>query len=304
MSYSSHIKANVLKALVQKEVPCEEKLDEIRGLLGLPPLEPDTEINGESSEETKDQPVDEEPGNEVSVSDRQVELGEREKSINRILEGFQGKYKKFANQILLEIEKSGSLNWDYNTLELIIDSQTVLHSNLKLLLVKLLEQRSPTLPFGLHKFVSALIRIKLPKVYFKGSDVKNIRAFLVEQGSRNAVVENVEEEALKRKRESLRERGEEIAIKRELGEEEEGAEEEEGVARKRQRTEEEGEEEEAGAGAEAVEAKEKDEERVKRKRGSEEDLDFDEEGRRRSKRVKLKKSVGEIWDGLYREGRR
>lgn len=305
MSYSSHIKANVLKALVQKEVPCEEKLDEIRGLLGLPPLEKDPETDAEKSGETRDQPVEEEASNEISVSDRPIELGEREKSINRILEAFEGKYKKFAYQILLEIEKSELLSWDYGTLELIIDSQTVLHSNLKQLLVKLLEQRSPTLPFGLHKFVNALIRIKLPKVYFKGSDARNIRAFLVEQGSGQAVVVNSEEKLQKRKGDSLRERGEEVARKRKLGEE--GEEEEEGVAVKRPRTEGvvEEEEEEEETGVPVAVAKERGEERVKRKRESEEDLDFDgEEGRRRSKRVKLKKDIGEIWDGLYREGRR
>ena len=49
MTYSSHIKHNVLKNLVQKEVPCEEKLDEIRKLLGLKPL--DTEPQSQGGEE-------------------------------------------------------------------------------------------------------------------------------------------------------------------------------------------------------------------------------------------------------------
>lgn len=299
MSYSSHIKANVLKALVQKEgVECEEKLEEIRKLLGLRPLESESSGDQETNDVTNEHDGEEntaESGNEVSVREAPVELSARERSIKRILDEFEGKYKKFANQILLEIEKSSSLSWDYESLELIIDSQKVLHSNIQLLLSKLLEQRSPTLPHGLHKFINALINIKLPKVYFKGSDVKNIRAFLIETNSGN-IVEKQPETSLKRKREDLEETERRRA---ELGKERvEESDEEEEIGGKRQRTEEAEPEVEVGVSTSSGEKKESEVERKKRKR--EDDLDF-EEAPRKSKRIQLKKDVGKHWNGIYKE---
>ena len=299
MSYSSHIKANVLKALVQKEgVECEEKLEEIRKLLGLRPLESESSGDQETNDVTNEHDGEEntaESGNEVSVREAPVELSARERSIKRILDEFEGKYKKFANQILLEIEKSSSLSWDYESLELIIDSQKVLHSNIQLLLSKLLEQRSPTLPHGLHKFIDALINIKLPKVYFKGSDVKNIRAFLIETNSGN-IVEKQPETSLKRKREDLEETERRRA---ELGKERvEESDEEEEIGGKRQRTEEAEPEVEVGVSTSSGEKKESEVERKKRKR--EDDLDF-EEAPRKSKRIQLKKDVGKHWNGIYKE---
>ena len=299
MSYSSHIKANVLKALVQKEgVECEEKLEEIRKLLGLRPLESESSGDQETNDVTNEHDGEEntaESGNEVSVREAPVELSARERSIKRILDEFEGKYKKFANQILLEIEKSSSLSWDYESLELIIDSQKVLHSNIQLLLSKLLEQRSPTLPHGLHKFINALINIKLPKVYFKGSDVKNIRAFLIDINSGN-IVEKQPETSLKRKREDLEETERRRA---ELGKERvEESDEEEEIGGKRQRTEEAEPEVEVGVSTSSGEKKESEVERKKRKR--EDDLDF-EEAPRKSKRIQLKKDVGKHWNGIYKE---
>ena len=299
MSYSSHIKANVLKALVQKEgVECEEKLEEIRKLLGLRPLESESSGDQETNDVTNEHDGEEntaESGNEVSVREAPVELSARERSIKRILDEFEGKYKKFANQILLEIEKSSSLSWDYESLELIIDSQKVLHSNIQLLLSKLLEQRSPTLPHGLHKFINALINIKLPKEYFKGSDVKNIRAFLIETNSGN-IVEKQPETSLKRKREDLEETERRRA---ELGKERvEESDEEEEIGGKRQRTEEAEPEVEVGVSTSSGEKKESEVERKKRKR--EDDLDF-EEAPRKSKRIQLKKDVGKHWNGIYKE---
>lgn len=288
-----------MKALVQKEgVECEEKLEEIRKLLGLRPLESESSADQETNDVTNEHDGEEntaESGNEVSVREAPVELSARERSIKRILDEFEGKYKKFANQILLEIEKSSSLSWDYESLELIIDSQKVLHSNIQLLLSKLLEQRSPTLPHGLHKFINALINIKLPKVYFKGSDVKNIRAFLIETNSGN-IVEKQPETSLKRKREDLEETERRRA---ELGKERvEESDEEEEIGGKRQRTEEAEPEVEVGVSTSSGEKKESEVERKKRKR--EDDLDF-EEAPRKSKRIQLKKDVGKHWNGIYKE---
>ena len=145
MSYSSHIKHNTLKELVLKDVPCEEKLTEIRKLLGMPQVE-----NEDSSKE----PVQEREGSGVGEVDGQqisrveeVEVDDRKKSIDRILEGFKGKSIKLAQIILREIEKSASLRWNYDNLEIVIDSEPVLHSNIKLLLEKILEQELKTILF-------------------------------------------------------------------------------------------------------------------------------------------------------------
>ena len=157
-------------------------------------------------------------GQELSRIEEESEVDDRKKSIERILEGFKGKTFKLAQIILREIEKSASLRWNYDSLEIVIDSEPVLHSNIKLLLEKILEQRSPTFPLGLHKFINALIGIKLPQVYFRGSDAKNIREFLLNiQG--NSVV-NEPGESRKREREGEEEDEAQIIkrIRREVNE--------------------------------------------------------------------------------------
>ena len=242
------------------------------------------------------------------MSENQVQLDERQKSINRILEGFKGKYIKFCRQILLEIEKSASLSWNYQTLELIINDQTILHSNIQLLLIKLLEQQSPTLPFGLYKFVQALIDIQLPRVYFKGSDVQNIRSFLLKLSEKNIVknqgnngepsgsgTQIVGDQGGEPKKSVAKEKINFLKRKRNVDDEEVEEDEEEEGNRKRAR----GEEEPDLGGVGNQNTSENIRTAGSRKRQG--DAEFYDEEPRRSKRVQLKRSLGTVWDGLYAE---
>ena len=299
-----------MKNLVLKDVPCEEKLAEIRKLLGMPQIESE-DLNSESevsnSESTKQGEGTERAadGQELSRIEEESEVDDRKKSIERILEGFKGKTIKLAQIILREIEKSASLRWNYDSLEIVIDSEPVLHSNIKLLLEKILEQRSPTFPLGLHKFINALIGIKLPQVYFRGSDAKNIREFLLNiQG--NSVV-NEPGESRKREREGEEEDEAQIIkrIRREVNEPEaspsegetgikrqrsESGDSERGVKRSRSDSfgEEGGTSEEAGP-SEEPKAKKKRQKRV---------FEFTGDPPRRSGRKKLKAEIGRAWSAL------
>ena len=292
MSYSSHIKHNTLKDLVLKDVPCEEKLSEIRKLLGMPQIE--NEGSSSNSVEEKGGEESEEVEGQISKLEEEIEVDERQKSIDRILEGFSEKSAKLAKIILREIEKSASVRWNHDNLEIVIDGEPVLHSNIKLLLQKILEQRSPTFPLGLHNFIKALIQIKLPKLYFRGSDAKNIREFLLDIPQNKGIVKS-EEPGISRKREREGEEDEEAQIKRirrEVNEPEESpreiGESERGV--KRSRSDSVGED----SGEEGVQGEETKEEQPKSKKRKKRVFEFSGEPPRRSNR-KLKPRLGQAW---------
>ena len=303
MSYSSHIKHNTLKELVLKDVPCEEKLTEIRKLLGMPQVE-NEDSSRESVQETDGSGVGEVNGQQISRVEEE-EVDDRKKSIDRIVEGLKGKNIKLAQIILREIEKSASLRWNYDSLEIVIDSEPVLHSNIKLLLEKLLEQRSPTFPLGLHKFINALISIKLPQIYFRGSDAKNIREFLLGIEGKKVVTDVKEpENSRKREREvESEEESQENSVKRirsDSGGEEteakalnsESGESKKGVKRSRSDSLGEDDAEEGETGEEEVNPAPK----VKKKR-QKRVFDFTGDPPRRSGR-KLKAEVEKSWAAL------
>ena len=323
MSFSSHIKHNSLKKIVLKDVPCEEKLQELRKLLGMPEIENDSgedgggsgegggsgdggggggggggsgdgvesgeggasedgggggDVGGGGNEAEEEEPRGTEGGGDVSeVSEKD----EREKSFDSILSCFKGKYVKLAKGLLLEIEKSASVGWKYDSFEVTVDSNPILHSNIKLLLQKLMEEKSPTFPLGLHKFIQALIGIKLPRFYFRGSDARNIRQFLIDIGPKK-VVAAVESSGKKRQR---------------VEEEEEEEDKEKDTKRlKIDNPENEGENVESQPSGSRKRSREEE--------GEEETPDVEFDGRRRSSRIKklrLNEKLSKTWSALNKK---
>ena len=170
---SKHIKQESLKNIVLEDLDCEEKLNKIKELLGLPI----SEIN-EANEET----------NETSaVVDEQA--NSRIESRSRILQGLKGKELKLAQQLLTEIEKSTFLDWNDDTLELSVDGEYVAHSNIHLLTTKLVHDSSPQIPLGFVTYIDGLLRLKIPLSYFRDSDAIQTREALIKIKSDKSLVE-------------------------------------------------------------------------------------------------------------------
>ena len=166
MNYTSHIKAAHLKDLLLKEHgTCEEKLDEINKLLGLPQL---SQTSSEQSESITT--------NEQSTSEQ---VDERQKSIDEILKDVKGKDWKLAKGLLRRIEFSDLISWNYETLEIIVEQKTILHSNIKLLIEKVVRLASPCLPVALLPFILALTKKPIPLNFFQDSDSLSIREGLL-----------------------------------------------------------------------------------------------------------------------------
>ena len=166
MQYSSYIKENTLRDIVQENVDCEQKLAKLRALLGLPTADE----TSEESENVSSIVQETETSNVVDL---------REDSRERILSIFKGIELRHAAQILREIEKSDAITWDLSTLEIKLGEETLSHTNLQTLLKKIVRKSVPTLPVGLVHFVSTLLKLKIPKLYFKDPDSLSIRDSLL-----------------------------------------------------------------------------------------------------------------------------
>ena len=160
--FSSHIKQESLRNIVLQESDCDTKLNQIRDLVGLPPI-------SEEEKESEAQAVEE---NVNTVVDLKAE------SINRILEGLDGKELNLARNLLVDLEKAG-LDWDPQSLELKVNGNPIEHSNLSLLVKKLVRASSPTLPIALVSFIDQIIKFKIPLTYIRDSDSQNIREALL-----------------------------------------------------------------------------------------------------------------------------
>ena len=170
---SSHIKADYLKALLSKEgESCDEKLEKIHSIVGLPYDKP-------------------QPNEEVGESDLPVTISAREASIAKIVEGLSGNELKLANHILHQIELSAILGWDYDSLEIKVKEELIPHSNIKLLIGKIVKLQSPLLPTSFALFIYYLLEIKCSQNVFRDADALEIRKnfILLKKNSTNTDVE-------------------------------------------------------------------------------------------------------------------
>ena len=320
MTYNSHVKSSVLKRIIQSDTPCEEKLTQLSTLVGVPAPITSNEESGKAVV----------PPNESSGGDNEErpEINERDESYKRILSGLTAKEQKNGKNILLRIESSPNISWDYKTDVLMIDGEPQLHSNLKLLIQKSVVSASPLLPVSFVRYISSLIDIQLPVQYITNLDAVNVRKGLL---------------ALKKSKESGQQLNENVdegvssgtaAVNDDGGNDEEsvGSEEstevseeapsasrteEVGSSRKRGREEESGDEEEENQSKFRKLASGTEEVGINRKRGREEESEDEQEnppksrklnkkkkdrtpvkGERRSARLQLKPEFKKEWQSL------
>ena len=177
MQYTSHVKSGHLKNLIQQPISCEEKLKALEQLLGLPP---GSAVN-EEGDENGEQPMVEEgegTGNELE-NERQAALEVRNRSFARITADLSGQERKIAFALLTRIEAAENIGWDFESDEIILSNERLLHSSMKTIIEKIVVASSPILPIGLIRFIDALIKIKIPLNYIQNSDALNIRLGLL-----------------------------------------------------------------------------------------------------------------------------
>ena len=171
--FSRHIKQDSIRNIILQDGPCKDKLSELRTMVGLPPAVVDGAnkgVDGEGPSGVVSQDAtNENPGTSL-----------HDDSINRILEGLSGRELTMGKNLLIEIEKTPGLSWDQNTLEMILDDKTISFSNMNLLVNKVIQSTSNTIPLGLVTFLNALILNKIPMSYIRDGDSKNIRQALIE----------------------------------------------------------------------------------------------------------------------------
>ena len=149
--YTSHIKAPVLKEILQEDKPCEEKLNKLKDLVGIPSEVPASETNSESTDATT-------------------------LSKEKILANLSPSGRKLANKILDYIATSDFISWNADTLELILDGNAVEFSNIETLIGKVVETLSPIQPVAFVLFIDALLKLKVPQSLFRAGDAINTRA--------------------------------------------------------------------------------------------------------------------------------
>lgn len=158
------VKGSHLKELLLQDGPCEEKLEKIHALLGIP-----YERTGADGG-TETGPFEPEPANAET---------ERDASIARIVDGLQNTELRLANEILTAIEQSSLLSWDNESLEIKIRGEAVAHTNLGELIKKIVRLQTPILPYGLALFIYNLLEIKCPISVYRDGDSINLRKNLI-----------------------------------------------------------------------------------------------------------------------------
>ena len=179
--FSRHIKQDSIRSIILQDTPCESKLGEIQELVGLPPATENTNDGvGQNDEE----------GSAGQVEDTNESSSLRDDSIKRILEGLTGRELSIGRNLLQEIEKTPGISWDETSLELILNGQNISFSNMNLLVNKVVQSSSLSLPIGLVSFLNSLVMNKFPLSYIRDADSKNIRQALVEINGKTGSTES------------------------------------------------------------------------------------------------------------------
>ena len=220
--YSRHIKQDAIRQIILQDGPCESKMGEIRELVGLPPANDaaaatgTVNVNGNEVAAATAEPaaaadtpaVNTAAVAEAAPNDAEITMpqnaaetaGLRKDSYDRILDGLEGREINIGKNFLNVIEKIPEISWDSNSLELIINAKSIAHTNMNLLVNKIIHNSSPTIPFGLTTFVHSLLTYRVPVSYIRDADSRNIRQALLEirgqpQTSVNAIQSEQQQEA-------------------------------------------------------------------------------------------------------------
>ena len=175
MNYQSHIKSSYLKSLVQADTSCEQKIQSIEKLLGLPVSESvESGVTGNDNELSQN-----EADAIADNANQDAVLDKRLKAHERILEGLSGKSEKLAKGLLQRIESLENISYDYNNLEISINSEVKKYSSIRSLIHRTVQVASPNLPLHFTEFINALLMSKTLISFFVNSDALNIRQGLI-----------------------------------------------------------------------------------------------------------------------------
>ena len=152
--YTRHIKAPVLKEILLEDKTCEEKLNRLKDLVGIPSEVPVPENNLQNTDE-------------------------RALSKEKILANLSVSGRKLANQLFDYIQASDFISWNPETFELVLDGKDIEYSNIENLIRKVVQTLSPIQPIAFVLFIDALLKLKVPQTLFRDGDAINTRAQLL-----------------------------------------------------------------------------------------------------------------------------
>ena len=161
---------HVLKIINKSDVSCEEKLDHIRNLIDgkrlkiLPPGE-------ELPSKTPEAPT------EAATAPSETAT---QAAIHRIVDEISGvKEKQLATSLLNEIDRSGYISFDPDSLEIIVNGENIKFSNIKNLVQYCISASPSQLPLAIAIFLDCLIKIKIPLELLRHGDALGIRESLL-----------------------------------------------------------------------------------------------------------------------------
>ena len=161
---------HVLKIINKDGIACEEKLDELRNLIGGKGLKvlPSGE---ELPEKTPEVPV---------VSNSLPAPTATQSAIEKIVSEISGvKEKQLARSLLNEIDRSDYISFDPDNLEIIVDGENIKFSNIKNLVQYCISANPSHLPLAIALFLQCMIRIKIPSELLRHGDALGIRESLL-----------------------------------------------------------------------------------------------------------------------------
>lgn len=181
--HSNYVKGPKIKAILEENVDCENKIAKISALLdgkaerGLKLVEPSVNgVKNESEGESVDTYGVGEGGEKNVVQEATYENKE---SYDSVVSELSGNDKKNAIEVLDLISKNRSIDWDRSTYELIVGGEKINFSDIRLLIKKTVLTLPISQPIGLTLFIDKLIDLKTPLNYFRSGDAREVRSQLL-----------------------------------------------------------------------------------------------------------------------------
>ena len=181
--HSNYVKGPKIKAILEENVDCENKIAKISALLdgkaerGLKLVEPSVNgVKNESEGESVDTYGVGEGGEKNVV---QEATNENKESYDSVVSELSGNDKKNAIEVLDLISKNRSIDWDRSTYELIVGGEKINFSDIRLLIKKTVLTLPISQPIGLTLFIDKLIDLKTPLNYFRSGDAREVRSQLL-----------------------------------------------------------------------------------------------------------------------------
>ena len=160
---------HVLRIINSESASCEEKLANIKNLIDGNKLK----IATSGQELPSGTPATEETVSVPASSPAQS-------AIEKIVDEIRGaKEKQYALSFLNEIDRSNYISFNPETLEIIVDGETIKFSNVKNLVQYCINAAPSNLPIALAIFIECMIKIQLPSELLRHGDAQGLRESLI-----------------------------------------------------------------------------------------------------------------------------